>query len=83
MKSIIEGKILTKEKISFPVLMINKDKVNGELIVLFTGEAEGTVIHCNNHKVGYDIGEYGCDWVSALDEKEWEKYESSVRLQND
>jgi hypothetical protein len=64
----------SRAKVSFPMLM--ESSVN-DVIVLFTGEKNGTVVMSG--RSGYGIGEYRSDWLI----KAFTPFSGTITLEND
>ena len=73
MKSVLSDKCCKKEEKPFPKLMISTN--DRKLIVLFTSESEGTVVHKGNSV--WLLGSHNNNWCHFKD------YEGDVCLTND
>ena len=74
------------KEINYPQLMRWTGNSNDvyNLIVLFTSQTTGTVVHVHGgSKDSYSLGYYGKDWASANNLDFWEKYQGSIILEND
>ena len=81
MKSQAVDKQLRKgRQLKYPVLM---ESVSG-IIVLFTDNNRGTVVHNSKREVNDDeIGEFCDEWRDADDQSWWTPYKGNIILSND